>query len=66
VDSHVQYWEPPKYVAKLRTVNTSKAPVLLRVNMDAGHGGRSVRFTRLEQVALEYAFILQVLGRASN
>ncbi len=65
-DSQVQYWEPAKYVAKLRTVNTSKAPVLLRVNMDAGHGGRSGRFTRLEQVAVEYAFILQVLGRASS
>jgi oligopeptidase B len=61
-DSQVQYWEPAKYVAKLRTVNTSKAPVLLRVNMDAGHGGRSGRFTRLEQVAVEYAFILQQLG----
>jgi len=64
-DSQVQYWEPAKYVAKLRTVNTSKAPVLLRVNMDAGHGGRSGRFTRLEQVAVEYAFILQVLGKTS-
>jgi oligopeptidase B len=64
-DSQVQYWEPAKYVAKLRTLNTSKAPVLLRVNMDAGHGGRSGRFTRLEQVALEYAFILQVLGKTS-
>ncbi len=61
-DSQVQYWEPAKYVARLRTVNTSMAPVLLRVNMDAGHGGRSGRFTRLEQVAVEYAFILQVLG----
>ncbi len=65
-DSQVQYWEPAKYVAKMRTVNTSKAPVLLRVNLDAGHGGRSGRFTRLEQVAVEYAFILQVLGRASS
>jgi oligopeptidase B len=64
-DSQVQYWEPAKYVARLRTVNTSTAPVLLRVNMDAGHGGRSGRFTRLEQVALEYAFILQVLGKTA-
>ena len=62
-DSQVQYWEPAKYVAKLRTLNTSKAPVLFRVNMDAGHGGRSGRFTRLEQVAVEYAFILQQLGK---
>jgi oligopeptidase B len=65
-DSQVQYWEPAKYVAKLRTVNTSKAPVLFRVNMDAGHGGRSGRFTRLEQVAVEYAFILQQLGHTSK
>ncbi len=62
-DSQVQYWEPAKYVARLRTLDTSASPVLLRVNMEAGHGGRSGRFTRLEQVALEYAFILQQLGR---
>ena len=65
-DSQVQYWEPAKYVAKLRTVNASKAPVLFRANMDAGHGGRSGRFTRLEQVAVEYAFILQQLGHTSK
>ncbi|MBA2354293.1 MAG: S9 family peptidase [Acidobacteria bacterium] len=64
-DSQVQYWEPAKYVAKLRTLNTSAAPVLLRVNLEAGHGGRSGRFTRLEQVALEYAFILQQVGVSS-
>ena len=63
-DSQVQYWEPAKYVAKLRTLDTSASPVLLRVNMEAGHGGRSGRFTRLEQVALEYAFILQQLGKS--
>ncbi|BCS32772.1 oligopeptidase B [Luteitalea sp. TBR-22] len=62
-DSQVQYWEPAKYVAKLRTLDTSSSPVLFRVNMEAGHGGRSGRFTRLEQVALEYAFILQQLGK---
>ncbi|HTU99587.1 MAG TPA: S9 family peptidase [Luteitalea sp.] len=64
-DSQVQYWEPAKYVAKLRTLDTSSSPVLFRVNMEAGHGGRSGRFQRLEQVALEYAFILQQLGRTS-
>ncbi len=64
-DSQVQYWEPAKYVAKLRTLDTSPSPVLFRVNMEAGHGGRSGRFTRLEQVALEYAFILMQLGRTS-
>jgi oligopeptidase B len=65
-DSQVQYWEPAKYVAKLRTLDTSSSPVLFRVNMEAGHGGRSGRFTRLEQVALEYAFILHQLGRTST
>jgi oligopeptidase B len=65
-DSQVQYWEPAKYVAKLRTLDTSPSPVLLRVNMEAGHGGRSGRFTRLEQVALEYAFILMQLDRTSS
>jgi oligopeptidase B len=64
-DSQVQYWEPAKYVAKLRTLDASSSPVLLRVNMEAGHGGRSGRFTRLEQVALEYAFILMQLGQTS-
>ena len=64
-DSQVQYWEPAKYVAKLRTLDTSSSPVLFRVNMEAGHGGRSGRFTRLEQVALEYAFILQQLGKTT-
>lgn len=64
-DSQVQYWEPAKYVAKIRTLDTSPTPVLFRVNMEAGHGGRSGRFTRLEQVALEYAFILMQLGKTS-
>ncbi len=64
-DSQVQYWEPAKYVAKLRTLDTSPSPVLFRVNMEAGHGGRSGRFTRLEQVALEHAFILMQLGKTS-
>ncbi len=64
-DSQVQYWEPAKYVAKVRTLDTSASPVLFRVNMEAGHGGRSGRFTRLEQVALEYAFLLMQLGKTS-
>jgi oligopeptidase B len=64
-DSQVQYWEPAKYVAKLRTLDTSASPVLFRINMEAGHGGRSGRFQRLEQVALEYAFLLQQLGKTS-
>ncbi|MEO0494205.1 MAG: S9 family peptidase [Actinomycetota bacterium] len=60
-DSQVQYWEPAKWVAKLRDTSTSDAPVLLRMNMDAGHGGASGRFARLEEVALEYAFMLGVI-----
>ena len=61
-DSQVQYWEPAKWVAKLRDTKTGDAPLLLRMNMDAGHGGASGRFARLEEVALEYAFMLGVVG----
>jgi oligopeptidase B len=56
-DSQVQYWEPTKYVAKLRELKTDKNPVLLKTNMDAGHGGASGRFEALKEIALEYAFI---------
>ncbi|MFT4603090.1 MAG: oligopeptidase B [Arenicella sp.] len=56
-DSQVQYWEPTKYVAKLRELKTDENPVLLKTNMDAGHGGASGRFESLKEVALEYAFI---------
>jgi oligopeptidase B len=63
-DSQVQYWEPAKWVAKLRAANTGDAPVLLRVNMDAGHGGRSGRFRRHHQTALEYAFLIDLAGVA--
>lgn len=56
-DSQVQYWEPTKYVAKLRELKTDNNPVLLKTNMEAGHGGASGRFEALKEVALEYAFI---------
>ena len=62
-DSQVQYWEPAKWVAKLRDTKTGDAPLLLRMNMDAGHGGASGRFARLEEVAIEYAFMLGVVNR---
>jgi len=57
-DSQVQYWEPTKYVAKLRELKTDKNEILLHTNMKAGHGGASGRFEQLKEVALEYAFIL--------
>ncbi len=61
-DSQVQYWEPAKWVAKLRTVNTGDAPILLRTNMEAGHGGKSGRFERYKQTSEWYAFMLRQLG----
>jgi oligopeptidase B len=61
-DSQVQYYEPLKWVARLRAKKTDTHPLLLRVNMEAGHGGRSGRFVRQEQTAEEYAFLLDQLG----
>lgn len=61
-DSQVQYWEPAKYVARLRDVDTSSAPVVFRTNMDAGHGGKSGRFRRYREQAEMYAFMLEQLG----
>ncbi|MGV8940560.1 MAG: S9 family peptidase [Lysobacter sp.] len=63
-DSQVQYWEPAKYVARLRDLDTSAAPVLFRTNMDAGHGGKSGRFRRYRELAEMYAFMLDQLGVA--
>jgi len=63
-DSQVQYWEPAKYVARLRDLNASDAPVLFRTNMDAGHGGKSGRFRRYRELAEMYAFMLDQLGVA--
>jgi len=65
-DSQVQYWEPTKWVAKLRAVNTGADPILLHTNMDAGHGGKSGRFARFHEVALEYAFLLDQAGLAAK
>ena len=61
-DSQVQYWEPAKWVAKLRALKTDENRLYLQTNMDAGHGGASGRFRRNRETALEYAFILDLAG----
>ena len=61
-DSQVMYWEPAKYVAKLRTLKQNATPLLLHINMDAGHGGASGRYDYLKEIAFDYAFLLRELG----
>jgi oligopeptidase B len=61
-DSQVMYWEPAKYVARLRTIKTDSTPLLLQINMDAGHGGASGRYDYLKEIAFDYAFLLTQLG----
>ena len=61
-DSQVQYWEPAKWVAKLRTQKTNDTVLYLNTNMDAGHGGASGRFEALKELAKEYAFLLDLEG----
>jgi oligopeptidase B len=61
-DSQVQYWEPAKWVAKLRAMKTDKNILVLVTNMEAGHGGASGRFRRLKETALQYAFMLDLAG----
>ncbi len=61
-DPRVTYWEPAKWVARLRATMVAGGPVLLRTNMGAGHGGSSGRFNRLDEVAIAYAFALQTVG----
>lgn len=59
-DSQVQYWEPAKWVAKLRTLKTDDNLLLLKTNMDAGHGGASGRFEALKEIAFEYVFLFEI------
>lgn len=61
-DSQVMYWEPAKYVAKMRTLKTDTNPLLLRTNMDAGHGGASGRYDYLKEIAYTYSFVLSQVG----
>ena len=61
-DSQVQYWEPAKWVARLRDHWQGDNLLLLKTNMDAGHGGASGRFDRYREVALRYAFLLKLAG----
>jgi oligopeptidase B len=61
-DSQVMYWEPAKYVAKLRTLKTDANPLILKTNMAAGHGGASGRYDALHEAAFDYAFILTQMG----
>ncbi len=62
-DPRVTYWEPAKWVARLRELKAGDNPVLFRINMDAGHAGASGRFSRLEEVAYTYAFALKMTGK---
>lgn len=65
-DSQVQYWEPAKWVAKLRELKTDDNPLLLHTNMEAGHSGASGRYRRYKETAMEYAFLLDLAGLASG
>jgi oligopeptidase B len=62
-DPRVTYWEPAKWIARLRARNTSNSLILLKTNMEAGHGGASGRFEQLKEVALDYAYALKIAGR---
>ena len=63
-DPRVTYWEPAKWIARLRHLNTGENLLLLKTNMDAGHGGASGRFEALKELALDYAFALKIAAKA--
>ncbi|HEU5248428.1 MAG TPA: prolyl oligopeptidase family serine peptidase, partial [Thermoanaerobaculia bacterium] len=60
-DSQVMYWEPAKYVARLRATKTDSNPLIFKVNMAGGHGGSSGRYDKLRETAFDYAFLLKQL-----
>ncbi len=63
-DTQVAYWEPAKYVARLRTLKTDERPLLLKINLEVGHGGASGRFDMLREIAEDDVFLLVELGLA--
>jgi oligopeptidase B len=63
-DSQVMYWEPAKYVARLRALKPDDRSLVFKINLDAGHGGASGRYDHLREIAFDYAFLLTLLGRA--
>ena len=65
-DPRVTYWEPAKWVAKLRQFKTDKNLIILRTNMSAGHGGEAGRFDRLEEVSASYAFVISVINKETG
>jgi oligopeptidase B len=65
-DSQVQYWEPAKWVARMRAMKTNNNLLLLHTNMDAGHGGASGRFKSLKELAMEYAFLLDLVAEKNQ
>jgi oligopeptidase B len=62
-DPRVTYWEPAKWIARLRDRTTGSAPMLLKINLEAGHGGASGRFDFLKEIALDYAFAVWAIDR---
>ena len=65
-DPRVTYWEPAKWIARLRDRSAGKGPFLFKIHMDSGHAGASGRFSRLEEIAYVYAFALKVAGKLDS